>query len=42
MFISAYHRYTGTGIELHSARFKEQLLLWIPALQAHKRGKQIA
>ena len=41
MFISAYHRYTGTGVELHSARFKEQLLLRIPALQAHKRGKQI-
>ena len=41
MFISAYHHFTGTGIELHSARFKEQLLLRIPALQAHKRGKQI-
>ena len=40
MFISAYHRYTGTDIELHSIRFKEQLLSRIPGLQAHKRGKQ--
>ena len=41
MFILAYHRYTGTDIELHSSRFKEQLLSRIPGLQAHKRGKQI-
>ena len=42
MFIPAYHRYTGTDIELYSTRFKEQLLLWIPGLQAHKQDKQIA
>ena len=42
MFISAYHCYTGTDIELYSTRFKEQLLLWIPGLQAHKQDKQIA
>ena len=41
MFISAYHRYTGIDIELHSTRFKEQLLSRIPGLQANKRGKQI-
>ena len=41
MFIAAYHRYTGTDIELHSTRFKEQLLSQIPGLQARKRGKQI-
>ena len=41
MFISVYHRYTGTDIELHSTRFKEQLLSQIPGLQAHKRGMQI-
>ena len=41
MFISAYYRYTVTNIELHSTRMKEQLLSWIPDLQAHKRGKKI-
>ena len=41
MFISVYRRYTGTDIELHSTRFKEQLLSQIPGLQAHKRGMQI-
>ena len=42
MFISAYHRYTGTDIELYSTRFKEQLLSRIPGLQAHKQVKQTA
>ena len=41
MFISAYHRYTGIDIELHSTRFKEELLSRIPGLQAHKRENQI-
>ena len=38
MFISA--RYTGTDMELHSARFKEQLLSRICGSQAHKQRKQ--
>ena len=42
MFISAYHRYTGTDIELHSTRFKRQLLSRIPGLQGHTRGKQMS
>ena len=41
MFTSAYHRYTGTEIELHGTRFKKQLLSRIPGLQTHKQGKQI-
>ena len=41
MFISTYHRYIGTDIDLIAQEFKEQLLSWIPGLQAHKRGKQI-
>ena len=35
IFITAYHRYTETDMELHSTRFKEQLLSQIPGLQAH-------
>ena len=41
MFISAYHRYIGTDIDLDSTRFKMKLLSRIPGLQAYKWGKKI-
>ena len=37
----SYELYTGTSIELHSQRFKEDLLQNFPGLQAHKNGKQM-
>ena len=41
MFLKAYHRYTGTSINLHSTRLEEKLISKIPGLQAHRRGKQV-
>ena len=37
----SYERYTGTSIELHSTRFKEDLLQYFPGLKAYKNGKQM-
>ena len=41
MFCTTFQRYTGNEIDLHSTRFKEEILSCISGLKAHKQGKHI-
>ena len=41
MFLEVYQCYTGTSINLHSTRLKEEFISKIPELQAHRCGKQV-